>query len=238
MTVNPVASAGFERGAGEYERARPSYPAAVLDLLPSNGTIIDVAAGTGKLTRMLPGDVVAIEPVAAMRSIAATFAATVAGTAERLPLRDACADAVTVAQAFHWFDAPVALAEIARVLRPFGTLLLVWNERDKRVPWVIEMSRIIHAHDPNAYLHDIDWPSTIAASGLFTPVETVLVDNPQPGATRQLVVDRAASTSYIAAGPANVRDDVIREVTAVVADLEEPFDFPYVTQIFTCRRAC
>jgi SAM-dependent methyltransferase len=236
LSINPTASSGFERAASEYERARPSYPAEVLGLLPSDGLIVDVAAGTGKLTRLLPGHVVAVEPVAAMRAIAATFAPTVAGTAELLPLRDACADAVTVAQAFHWFDIQRALAEVRRVLRPGGTLLLVWNERDERVPWVNEMGGIIHAHDPNAYLHDLDWPTLVADSGLFTPVVSTVVDNPQRGATKAMVVERALSTSYIASGTPELRQQVLREVSAVIAGFEEPFDFPYVTHLFTCTR--
>src|SRR5690349_12192634 len=191
-SVNPTAATGFERGADSYERARPSYPAELLDLLPSSGTIVDVAAGTGKLTRLLSGSVIAVEPVAAMRTIAAQHGPTVAGTAEQLPLRDGCADAVTVAQAFHWFDAPRALAEIARVLRPGGTLLLVWNDRDERVPWVSEYSAIVRARDPGtAYESDIDWVSVVAAAGGFTPVVRTEADNPQPGATVDLVVERA-----------------------------------------------
>ena len=235
--VNRSAAVGFERAAGEYERARPSYPQAVLDALPSSGTIVDVAAGTGKLTRQLPGDVIAVEPIAAMRSIAATFAPTVGGVAEALPLRGACADAVTVAQAFHWFDAPRALAEIARVVRPGGTLLLVWNERDNTVPWVAEMTAIIHAHDPgDAYETDIDQPTLVARSGAFTPLVKVEVANPQRS-TIDTVVDRARSTSYVAAAGEAVVEQVARDVRAVVADFEEPFDYPYVTQIFTCTRS-
>ena len=239
MTVNPVASTGFERAADEYERARPSYSAAVLDALPRDdgALIVDLAAGTGKLTRLLRGAVIAVEPVPAMRAVAARFAPAVAAVAELVPLRDGCADAVTVAQAFHWFDAPRALAEIARVLKPGGTLLMVWNERDERVPWVKAVSQIIHARDPRAYESDVDWPSVVATSGRFTPLESCVVDNPQPGTTRQMVVERAASTSYIAAGPPSVREEVMREVAAVVADLDEPFDHPYVTHLFTCRRA-
>lgn len=240
MSVNPVAASGFERGAAEYERARPSYPQAVVDALPSSGRIVDVAAGTGKLTRQLAAPelaVIGIEPVHAMRAVLAQHAIAVAGTAERLPLRDECADAVTVAQAFHWFDVPVALAEVARVLRPGGTMLLVWNERDERVAWAAEVSRIVHAQDPHAYLHEHDWPALVARSGLFTPVQTRIVDNPQPGTTRAGVVERAASTSYVAAGPAEIRREVIAAVAAVVADLDEPFDYPYVTQIFSCTRS-
>lgn len=235
--INDAAATGFERGAADYEKARPSYPDAVLDALPSSGTIVDLAAGTGKLTRLLRGDVIAIEPVAAMRAVASQFAPTVAGTAELIPLRSSSVDAVTVAQAFHWFDAPRALEEIARVLRPGGTLLMVWNERDVRVPWVAEMSDVIHAHDPGAYERDQDWHAIIGATGLYGPLSVVEVDNPQRGVDVETVVARATSTSYVsAAGPAVV-EQVARDVRAIVAGFEEPFDYPYVTQIFTCRRA-
>jgi SAM-dependent methyltransferase len=235
--VNRSAADGFQRGAADYERARPSYPAEVLDLLPRGGRIVDVAAGTGKLTRLLPGTVVAVEPVAAMRTIAAGFAPTVAAVAERLPVRDASADAVTVAQAFHWFDAPAALAEIRRVLQPGGTLLLVWNDRDNRVPWVQAMTDVIHAHDPgDAYEQETDWVRVIADAGGYTPVEHREVLNPQT-ATADMVVDRATSTSYVSAAGEAVREQVARDVRAIVAGFDEPFEYPYLTQIFTCRRS-
>ena len=244
--TNEVAATGFERGAADYEKARPAYPAAVLDLLPATGTVVDVAAGTGKLTRQLVDRagpelrarlVVAVEPVAAMRAIASQFAPTVAGTAESLPLSDGCADAVTVAQAFHWFDIPRALAEVRRVLKPDGTLLLVWNERDNRVPWVAEMTAVIHAHDPGAYASDVDWPAAVADAGGFTPVEEREVDNPQRGIDVETVVARATSTSYVSAAGGEVMAQVARDVRAIVSGFDEPFDYPYVTTIFTCRRA-
>lgn len=235
--INANAAVGFERGAADYERARPSYPTAVLDALPKRGRLVDLAAGTGKLTRLLPGDVVAVEPVAAMRAIAAQFAPTIAGTAERIPLRDGCADAVTVAQAFHWFDAPRALEELARVLRPGATLLLVWNDRDLRVPWMQAYSDIVHAHDPGtAYEGDIDYAPIVAATGCFTPLERTDVDNPQRDVTADIVVERALSTSYIAAAGGDVHEQVARDVRALVHDFDEPFDLPYVTHIYTCTR--
>ena len=236
--VNRSAAVGFQRGAADYERSRPSYPPAVLDALPASGRIVDVAAGTGKLTRLLPGDVVAVEPVAAMRAVAAQFAPTMAGTAEQLPLRDESVDAVTVAQAFHWFDAPRALVEIRRVLRPGGTLLMVWNDRDDRVPWVAEMTAVIHAHDPgDAYEAVTDWDAVIGAAGGFSAVTHVEVPNPQRDVTADVVVERAMSTSYVSAAGPDVIEQVARDVRAIVAGFDEPFDYPYVTQIFTCTRS-
>jgi SAM-dependent methyltransferase len=246
--INDAAATGFERGAADYERARPSYPQAVLDVVLAAGadvhgrgaTVVDVAAGTGKLTRQLAATdvtVIGVEPVAAMRSVLGGFAPAVAGTAECLPLRGACAHAVTVAQAFHWFDVPRALAEIHRVLRPDGTLLMVWNERDVRVPWVMAMSEVVHAHDPGtAYEQEIDWPAAVAAAGGFTPLVRTDVDNPQRDVDAETVVARALSTSYVAAAGDAVRTQVARDVRAIVAGLGERFDLPYVTTIFTCYR--
>ena len=173
--MHPTAAAGFGTSADAYERGRPSYPdAAVAHLAVELGLgpavrVVDLAAGTGKLTRLLAqggAEVVAVEPVAAMRKALARSLPGVdvlEGTAESIRLPSGSVDAVTVAQAFHWFDAPRALAELGRVLRPSGTLLLVWNDRDERVPWVEEYSAIVHAHDWQAGLGPV--PS-LQADGL------------------------------------------------------------------------
>ena len=137
--VHPSAATGFARSVEAYERARPEYPpeaiawlARELDLRPGR-TVVDLAAGSGKLTRPLAAlgcEVIAVEPVAEMRAaIGPTATQALDGTAEAIPLPDDSADAVTVGQAFHWFDGPKALAEIERVLRPGGALALAWNRR-------------------------------------------------------------------------------------------------------------
>lgn len=213
----------------------------MIDALPLVGArVVDVAAGTGKLTRLLVaagGDVVGVEPVAAMRAALRDIAPAMAGIAEALPLASASVDVVTVGQAFHWFDAPRALAEIGRVLKRDGTLALVWNQRDNRVPWVAAMTAAIHRRDPgDAYDKNEDWPGTIAASGLFAPAEQHEFEHAQD-VDADLVVDRALSTSYVAAGSDETRSAVAAEVRAIVADLPPRFDFPHVTTMFTCRRA-
>lgn len=239
--INRSAAIGFQRSADLYERARPSYPAAFIDALPLAGArVVDLAAGTGKLTRLLvaaSGDVVAVEPVDAMRAVASGIAPTMAGIAEALPLRSASVDVVTVGQAFHWFDAPRALAEIGRLLKPGGTLALLWNERDNRVPWVAAMTAAIHGRDPgDAYDKNDDWPGIIATSELFTPAHAFEVEHALE-VDAELVVDRALSTSYIAAGSDKTRAAVAAEVRALVADFPPRFDFPHVTTMFMCRRA-
>ena len=145
------AARGFQRGAADYERGRPGYPEAAIALLarragPRPGRVaVDLAAGTGKLTRALlalGADLVAIEPVAGMREQlqrAVPGVTVLDGTAERMPLDDASVNAVFVAQAFHWFDVPAAAAEIHRVLAPGGGLGVVRNEWDESVDWIVEM---------------------------------------------------------------------------------------------------
>lgn len=124
-----------DRWPADYERGRPGWPPEVVDLpgVPSAATALDLAAGTGKLTRLLVpafSRVVAVEPQDAMRRVLQALcpeAEAYGGTAEEIPLSDDSVDAVFVAQAFHWFDNERALAEIARVLRPRGALVLTWN---------------------------------------------------------------------------------------------------------------
>jgi SAM-dependent methyltransferase len=120
-----------------YDRGRPSYPARALDVVPlsSSGTVLELAAGTGRLTRMLRARfpyVIATEPDPGMRRFLvehAPDAHVVSASADDIPLPAASVDAVFAAQAFHQFDAPHAVAEIARVLRPGGALVLLWNVR-------------------------------------------------------------------------------------------------------------
>lgn len=134
--------------ADDYERARTSYPAqAVRWLLGLRARdVVDLGAGTGKLTAVLLDEghrVVAVEPLAPLRAkLAAGLPDTqvLTGRAEELPLPDRCADAVLAGQAFHWFDVEPALEEIARVLRPGGTLGLIWNFRDDSQTWMRDLA--------------------------------------------------------------------------------------------------
>ncbi|MGN6798440.1 MAG: class I SAM-dependent methyltransferase [Gaiellaceae bacterium] len=138
--IDPARS--FDRAAEEYEATRPSYPDEVLDLLPvaTDTTVLDLGAGTGKLTRVLAARyarVIAVEPLDGMRGILERVVPGVEalpGTAEQIPLEDASVDAVFTAQAFHWFDHKEALPEIGRVLRPGGVLAVVWNGPDESRP--------------------------------------------------------------------------------------------------------
>ena len=128
----------FDRVADEYERTRPTYPPELLEQLPldADAVVLDLGAGTGKLTRVLAGryrNVTAVEPLVNMRKMLQQVVPGVIalpGSAERIPLDDGAVDGVFAAQAFHWFDKSVALPEIARVLRAGGIFAIVWNEGD------------------------------------------------------------------------------------------------------------
>ncbi|MCA1843912.1 MAG: class I SAM-dependent methyltransferase, partial [Actinobacteria bacterium] len=169
-TVHEVAVTGFAE-AERYERARPGYPPAAVAWLAGHlrlrtGSVaVDLAAGTGKLTRLLTPTgttVLAVEPVDEMRRLLARQCPTVpvvAGAAERLPLRAGSVDAVTVAQAFHWFDADAAFAELRRVLRPGGRVGLIWNVRDRDVAWVDALWSVMDRVERKAPWRNHDRPA-------------------------------------------------------------------------------
>ena len=247
MSTHPTAATGFGSSADAYERGRPSYPddavaylAAELGLGPA-ARVLDLAAGTGKLTRLLLEggvSVVAVEPVAAMRDVLARSApeATVLeGTAESIPLQAASVDAVTVAQAFHWFDAEPALVEIHRVLRPDGGLGLIWNAMDSSVEWVAVLQELVQGVRGSVPQYGgSPWREALRSSGLFTPIRERTF-----GLVHELdeegLLDRVASTSYVAALPEPKRERLIGEVRTLIADVPRPLLLPYRTDVFCCR---
>ena len=196
--------------------------------------VLDLAAGTGKLTRLLVAtgaDVVAVEPDPAMR---VALPDALEGSAEAIPLPDASVDAVTVGQAFHWFDAPAALAEIARVLRPGSGLGLVWNERDESVPWVAELGRIFDWPTLRPYPADPDWVAVLDGSGRFTPARHRRFASEQV-VDEDVLVDRVLSTSYVGTWSAERRAEVARRVRELVAGFPAAIRLPYVTDVYWCR---
>jgi ubiquinone/menaquinone biosynthesis C-methylase UbiE len=202
--------------------------------------VLDLAAGTGKLTRLLAevgADLVAVEPSAAMRSEFASVLPDVPlseGTAEHIPLADGSVDTVVVAQAFHWFDAPTALAEIERVLRARGGLGLIWNERDESVPWVAELSRVMQWDVRMPYRVGTDFRVVLDESGRFTPARRESFRFEQE-LDRDGLCERVSTTSFIASMDAADRDVVLHAVRDLVADFPDRFVLPYVTELFWCR---
>lgn len=222
------AAVGFDRGAGDYERGRPGYPAEAVAILARElgfgpgRRVVDLAAGTGKLTRALTGsgaEIVAVEPVAGMREQlrrAVPGVAVVDGTAERLPFAGATIDAVVVAQAFHWFDVPVAAAEIHRVLVPGGGLGVIRNEWDESVAWVLDMRRLVAEHaGPPPRTHRRSWRDPLETSGLFAPLAEQVVPNPVAVDLPTLLA-RIASISFVAMMPAAERRRLLDALAELV----------------------
>jgi SAM-dependent methyltransferase len=247
LRLHPGA-AGFARAADVYERARPEYPpdavawlADRLELRPGR-IVVDVAAGTGKLTRMLlptGSRVVAIEPLAEMRAQlreAVPGVEALEGTAEALPLEDHVADAITVAAAFHWFRAGEALAEFARVLRPGGRLAIVYNLRDPESELQQELSSLLELHGGTriAWMRGIDTGAILEESGLFGPPEYAEFRHEQRFDPDGLV-ERVSSISYVALLEGREREEFLAQVRELGERRDSPFAFPYVTQIWLSR---
>ena len=236
-----------------YERGRPGYPAGAVDELVRvlgvgpGATVLDLAAGSGKLTRQLVpagATLLAVEPSAAMRERLAGLAAGVrvlAGTAEAVPVPDGAVDAVTVAQAFHWFDGPKAVAELHRVLRPGGRVGLLWNVRDESVPWMAAVSAILdgHAGDAPRY-RDGRWRAAFDAAAGFTPLQVRRFRH-RHELDRAALGDRFASISFVAALPDTTRARVLAEIEEVAAAEPSlagpgPVTVPYRTDLFWTER--
>jgi SAM-dependent methyltransferase len=237
--VHRAAATGFARSVEAYERARPEYPpeaiaylARELDLRPGR-RVVDLAAGSGKLSRPLAKlgcEVIAVEPVDEMRAAIGPGIEALAGTAEAMPLADDSADAVTVGQAFHWFDGPKALAEIERVLRPGGALALVWNRRPVESSELhAAITEILAPYRGDAPSHGSGaWRSTFAGRDLqeqrFDFVQRLDADG---------LADRVGSTSFIAALDEPERARVLERVRALVDG--GAVDVPYVCEIHVWR---
>jgi SAM-dependent methyltransferase len=222
-----VAAQGFG-DPGDYEAARPSYPAEAvawfverLGIRPGR-IVCDLAAGTGKFTRLLVpfgADLFAMEPVGGMRT---TFRSVLpdtpllAGTAEALPLRDASVDAVVVAQAWHWFDHDRAAAEMLRVVRSGGGVGLVWNARDRGVPWVDAVWSIMDRVEKRAPWREHEhWRESARALPGFEEMRTEEFRHEQP-LTHDQVLQRIASVSHVAVLPDTDRRAVLDEVRDVL----------------------
>jgi SAM-dependent methyltransferase len=231
----------FADVAGAYERGRPGYPSEAVRWLVGDEPrdVVDLGAGTGKLTRTLVAlghRVTAVEPLDEMRAQLAVVlpeVSAVAGSAESMPLPDASADVVTSAQAFHWFDHDDALPEIARVLRPAGRLALVWNSRDDRDPWMARLSAIIG----NETIQESDVVPILDASGLFRWVETKRFAFEQV-LDRDGLLDLVLSRSYLAKLPPEDREPVLEGVGALFDETAEDggVRLAYVTECFRATK--
>ncbi len=250
--IHNVALTGFSQASEYYQASRPGYPHELMTFmlntlgLTPDAHVVDVGAGTGKLTALLAQagfNVTAIEPIAAMRSQLKQLlplARVLDGTAEAMPLQDAMADVVIAAQAFHWFDGPAALEEIFRVLKPGGTLILVWNIRDNRVPWVAGYENLLRPYQGNTpSYHTGHWKDAFTNKAWNTLQQKTILHS-QP-VTVQSLIQRALSTSYIAVLPLPEQEALEMRIASYLANCSECkgqacWDLPYRTEIYWCRR--
>lgn len=259
-----LAHAGsFDRAADVYDRSRPGYPVEAVTWLTgaSSCDVLDLGAGAGALTKVLvslghrvvacdPSPAMLLrlrvgvragsadpDPVAAARPVPGV--PLVRNSAEQLPYVDSAFDAVTVAQAFHWFDPARALPEVARVLKPGGVLGIVYNTRDKSEPWVKELGQLLRAAQPPGLTGDWGAGSVTALDGsdFFGPRDyhevswVKYVDRPG-------LLGLVESRSYVINLPPPERAALLERVAAVF-DRESarsgvgsngPLPLPYLTQ--------
>lgn len=238
-----VEGRSFDETAATYAAVRPAYPiGAVAWLVPLDARrVLDLGAGTGKLTRQLVDtsyEVVAVEPSPQMGAELSAYvpeAELRIGTAEDIPLPDADVDAVVVGSAFHWFDPERALAEVTRVLRPGGRLGLVRNRPDDRYPWVARVDEITGAGARRGKRRPTP---TIAPS--FTAVEEAEFPHSQL-VSRESLAALVRTFSYYLIQDQVGRADLLRRVDDLVARQpalagRETFALPYVTRCWRATR--
>jgi ubiquinone/menaquinone biosynthesis C-methylase UbiE len=254
----PELAFSFGRIAAEYDDVRPEYAPEALDRaaevldLSGKARVVDLAAGSGKLTRALAGrfaEVVAVEPSDEMRAVLTARSAGIevlAGTAERIPLPDDSADAVFVGDAFHWFDGDAAVAELTRVLRPRGGVALLWNhwwsDGDDRTTNTLDppipaeaqklFDDVYFSSGRAAARAEMAAPLEAFAAGSFEPlVEETFARSADLSAAE--VVDLYATVSAVASLPSAEREALKR---AVLALLEPSYRLEITTVLDWTRR--
>ena len=239
-------SRSFELVADLYERARPEYPPEAIDWLAEQldlgegRVVLDLGAGTGKLTRALVATgahVIAVEPGEAMLAQlrqAVPEAQALRGAAEDIPLPDASVDAVTVGQAFHWFRHDEALPELHRVLRPGGGVGLLWNSRDQDSPLQRVVNDLIATLVPPKRAIAFGSSGRLAESDLFGSMEERRFTFVQQ-LDADALVGRIGSISFVAAASEGERRRIERELRELVAANGGVVAFPYVTDVYVSR---
>ena len=251
--IHPAAHKGFSHGAVVYAGGRPDYPSALLSwlrtalLLSGNSVAADLGAGTGKFTRLLMqtgAQVVAVEPVEAMRAQliqGVPGIRALPGTADATTLNSGSVNAVTCAQAFHWFATREVLEEIHRVLAPEGRLGLVWNVRDESCDWVAAITALIAPYEAGTpRFHTGAWGGAFTGE-FFSPPELTLFPHQHVGTPRQVIIDRTLSVSFIAALPDAEKAVVTRQLQTLIDTHPQLKDrseitFPYRTHAYHCAR--
>lgn len=233
-------AASFRENADGYDAHRPSYPIETVRwLLGDARDVVDVGAGTGKLTAELLGlgaSVTAVDPSADMLRVLGERmpqAVRLDGSAEAIPVADGSTDLVTFAEAWHWVDVEPATREVLRVLRPGGRLGLIWNTRDESIPWVDALSAAMHRglHEASAYRPTLGAGLTIAAKREQRWTQPT---------TREGIIDLATTRSYYLTASAEEKtamlDRVRRVLDAHPETRGEQILLPYVTEAWLAER--
>ena len=252
MAIHPSAAKGFAAAADAYERGRPTYSTEAIDRLIAElgigpgKRVLDLAAGTGKLTRQIApsgAEIVAVEPIDEMRArLVASLPGVeaVPGTAEDIPLPSHSVDAVVVGQAFHWFDGIRAVSEIRRVLKPGGAVGMIWQARDPSLPWVARLNEIIDRIDDGHPRYRTEhWREAFDKTALFEPIQDAVYGYVQRGPV-ETIVDRVASISYVASLPDERRLPYLDEVRELLATDpatagRDVIELPYTSHIYWTR---
>lgn len=242
MSDRAARARSFEVVAREYEAHRPDYPAEAIEWavaclgLERGARVLDIGAGTGKLTRGLAAagfDVAAVEPGAAMLNqlrIALPGAEAHEAPAEAIPLPAESVDAAFAGQAYHWFDRERAVPELHRVLRPGGGLVLLWNWWDERDPLQRELAELIGFSGHEPYREE-----ELPAAPWFQEVGRTVVETLQDSSPDALVGYLSTASAFLVAEPAE-REQALRDIEALASRYGETFTLPRLTYVFAFAR--
>ncbi|MEU3272757.1 class I SAM-dependent methyltransferase [Saccharomonospora sp. NPDC006951] len=244
---DPARAKAFGAKAAEYAQHRPGYPVRALRFGLAGATgavrnVLDLGAGTGKLTAGLSAlvpRVTAVEPdehMLAQLRLSVPEVTALAGTAEDIPAGDATMDAVFAGQAFHWFDGEKALTEIARVLRPGGALVALWNDDDPECGWLAELTELINTSVRSRRAPE---PIDIPSHGDFGPFERASFPHSQRRTAETMLATLRTHSHFLVADEPRQRDMLAR-AAELLASYEETadgeFDRPLITSVLRATR--
>ncbi|CAF1471674.1 unnamed protein product [Adineta steineri] len=251
--MNPIAAEGFEKAAQNYEQARPTYPDDAMEFIKSlhdrPNVIVDLGAGTGKLTRLLGSmgaqEIVAIEPVAAMRENLKKIpiiTKIIDGTAEHIPFDDSSIDIIICAQSFHWFATHQTLTELNRVLKSNGLLILLWNipNNENAPKWAENITKYVESFKPSEGVNyeTEKWKAVFDNQNLFSLLQHKQFSHKQR-VTEDLALKMILSMSFIAKLPSEEQTKLVDNVKKMLNDAEEirntnGFDINLDTNVYWC----